>query len=161
MNQFEVKMTYDNKLMKDFYKYHYNKISNIMFCVSALMLIAGIIVLFFNILSGVVLCVVSILSVFIPYSVTMSSLNENKRMLNAEDNFTFSKDGVYIHSEILGDIIFDEKVDYSFFSRVVDNKDYLYLYMTKNSALIILKSKVTRKEADFIKDAVLKAQKSK
>lgn len=156
MNSFKVEMRYNDKIMKDFYKFHYSTISNITFALGIAMLIAGIICLFFNWISGLLLCVLAIGVAYTPQAIIMSSLNANKRMLNAEDSFIFSQDGVQVHSEILGEVKINEKYDYSQFISVKDYKDYLYLYMTKTSAIIIEKSKITKRQADFIKKTILK-----
>lgn len=155
---FKVEMTYDDKMMKDFYKFHYLKFSNTTFVISALMIIAGIVLLFFNWIYGVLACVVAVGTFFLPKYVTVSSLNQNKRMLVTEDALTFTKTKVHVYSERLGEVLFDEDMNYSDFIYVKDYKDYLYLYMTKQSALILLKSKVTKREADFIKEAIRDAQ---
>lgn len=157
---FKVEMTYDDKMMKDFYRFHYLKFSNITFVLSALMIIAGIILLFFNWIYGVMACVVAVGTLFLPIYVTVTSLNQNKRMLVTEDTLTFTKTKVHVYSERLGEVLYDEDMKYSDFIYVKDYKDYLYLYMTKQSALILLKSKVTKKEADFIKEAIKNAQNS-
>ena len=84
-------------------------------------------------------------------------MNNNKRMINAEDSYEFSADSVKITTTILGEEVGQQIIKYTALEKMVETQKYIYVYINKVSALIISKDSLKDKDYKNIIKVVSKA----
>ena len=153
---------YNEKILKEFLKFNSKKYSWIMLIFGGLIIISGVLLIWLaSVLTGILSIIVGIFLAVYPQIMLMSSINDNKRMLNAEEVYEFDEEQVHIVSTILGEEMANTYVKYSSFEDVKESADYVYIYTSKTNAIILEKSNMTEKEYKFIIKTVNKALEKK
>lgn len=153
---------YNEKILKEFLKFNSKKYSWIMLICGGLIIISGVLLIWLvSILFGILSIIVGIFLAVYPQIMLMSSINDNKRMLNAEEVYEFDEEQVHIVSTILGEEMANTYVKYSSFEAIKESADYVYIYTSKTNAIILEKSNMTEKEYKFIIKTVNKALEKK
>ena len=153
---------YKEKILKEFLKFNSKKYSWIMLIFGGLIIISGVLLIWLaSVLTGILSIIVGIFLAVYPQIMLMSSINDNKRMLNAEEVYEFDEEQVHIVSTILGEEMANTYVKYSSFEDVKESADYVYIYTSKTNAIILEKSNMTEKEYKFIIKTVNKALEKK
>ena len=162
MEKVVAKTNYSEKILKDFIKFHFKKLSLTIFICGCLIVLLGALAIFFmSIASGIVFCLMGVFFVFYPKILELTSLNANKRLMNAEDEYTFTKDSLHVDSTIFGEKIANQDIKYQALEKIAADTKYIYLYVNKASAMIIERKALTQKEQEFIVSSVSKAIESK
>lgn len=152
------KTNYSEKILKDFIKFHFRKLSLTIFICGVIIVLMGALSIFFmSLASGIVFCIMGVFFLFYPKIIEKTSLNANKRLLNAEDEYTFSKDSMHVVSVILGEEMANQDIKYQALEKIETDNYYIYLYVNKTSAMIVERKALTEKEQEFIISNVTKA----
>lgn len=152
------KTNYSEKILKDFIKFHFRKLSLTIFICGCLIVLLGALSIFFmSLVGGIVFCIMGVFFLFYPKIIEKTSMNANKRLINAEDEYTFSKDSMHVESTIFGEQMANQDIKYQALEKVLTDNYYIYLYVNKASAMIIERSKLSEKEQNFIIENVSKA----
>jgi len=153
----KVQTKYNNKILKDFFKFHYRKMTTSLLITGILVALAGTGLLFFDeYVTGAVIGLLGLFIMVYPKLIITFSMSANKRMINAEDNYEFSEDSVHAITSILGDDIAEQTIKYSALEKLVETQKYIYVYTNKVSALVINKANLKDKDYKFILKSVPK-----
>lgn len=149
---------YDDKILKDFVKFHFRKINIIMLVCGALMLVAGI---FYFLVSkyvmGALTCVAGVLFACFPLIITGMSLGQNRQMLDTTESFVFGETEMKVETERFGEVLYTATTKYSNLDSIKENADYLFVYINKNSAITLRKTDLSKEEYSFIVTNISKA----
>lgn len=158
MNSIKVETKYNENLLRDFFRFHYRNFTTILLICGILIALAGTALLFLEeYVTGVVTCLLALFFMFYPKLITVFAMNNNKRMINAEDSYEFSADSVKITTTILGEEVGQQIIKYTALEKMVETQKYIYVYINKVSALIISKDSLKDKDYKNIIKVVSKA----
>jgi len=151
MEKVVAKTNYNEKILKDYVKFHFKKLSlAVLICGALIVLLGAFSIYYMSLVGGIVFCLMGVFLLFYPKILEMTSLNANKRLLNAEDEYTFTKDSVHVESVIFGEKVANQDIKYQALEKIECDSEYIYLYINKVSAMVILRSTLTQKEQEFI-----------
>lgn len=151
MEKVVVKTNYNEKILKDFVKFHFKKITlTIFICACFIVLLGAFSIFFMSPVSGTVFCLMGVFFLFYPKILEVTTLNANKRIMNAEDEYTFTKEGMHVDSTIFGEKVANQDIKYQALEKIALDNNYIYLYVNKTSAMIIERKELSQKEQEFI-----------
>ena len=147
MNSVKVETKYNEKLLKDFLKFHYRKLTTLLLICGIIVAFAGTVLLFVDeYATGVVTCLLGLFIMFYPKLVTLFALANNKRMLNAEESYELDETSIHVRTTILGEEVAQQTIKYTALEKMVETQKYIYVYINKLSALIIIKENLKDKD---------------
>lgn len=151
MEKVVVKTNYNEKILKDFIKFHFKKISLTIFICGIIIALLGVCSIFLvSAITGSLFCVLGVFFLFYPKIIEVTSLNANKRLMNAEDEYIFTPNGMHIESTIFGQQVAQQDAKYEALEKIAMDTKYIYLYINKVSAMIIERKSLTEDEQNFI-----------
>lgn len=154
----KVNTNYSDNLIKDFFKFHNRKTNLIFFICGALLILSGVVLaIVISILAGVLVALVGAFVVAYPFIMLASSMNVNKRMIHAEDQYLFDKNNLHISSMILGEEVANIDVKYENLAKIAMNNKYIFVYINKDSALILERKEIKEKDQKEIVTAISNA----
>lgn len=147
----KTKTTYSERILKSFFKLHFRKTNLIVWLCGGIILLSGILLLALNsLVAGIIFSVLGVLFLLYPQVVLASSLNSNKRQLNAIDYYVFDEKTIQVTSEIFGEEVANQKIDYKALEKIKIDANYIYIYLNKVSAVIVERATLSEKEQKFI-----------
>lgn len=162
MENIVTKTKYTEKVLKDFFKFHFRKWTLTLFIIGCVVVLLGAFSIFFTTLvSGVVLCVMGVFLLLYPKILETTSLNANKRNIGSTENYTFDKESVKIVTTMQDIEVANQEIKYTAFEKVDCNNNYIYLYVNKTSALVIERKSISEKEQEHLVASVSKAIESR
>ena len=153
---------YDDKTLKDYFKFHFKKTNIIMLVCGAIVLLSGIVYMLCNkYLLGALTCVAGVLFMCFPFIIIAMSLGQNRKALDTTEKFEFGDTEFKVQSERFGEIIANATNKYSNLECIKENDQYLFIYLNKVSAIPLKKSNLTKEEYTFIVEHISEALKTK
>ena len=124
--------------------------------------ISGVIVLISSILiltakdwlNGILLSIVGVFFLFYPLIVMVSSLHTNIRQTNCVDNILFKEDSMQVITTMFDEEVANIQKKYTELTKLVETKNYFYIYSEKQNAWIVDKSLLNEEEKDFIRNNI-------
>lgn len=147
----EKTITYDEEILKSFFKFHFKKLNILMLICGILVTLCGVIYICIATLwSGIVTTCVGVLFMCYPIILVQISLGQNRRMLDTIEYFKFGETEVSITSERFGEVVSSATTKYSTLEAVKENEKYVYIYVNKSSAIPFKKSELSKEEYAYI-----------
>ncbi|MBQ8430676.1 MAG: YcxB family protein [Clostridia bacterium] len=157
MEKVKVKMEYNEKVLKDYFKSHFKTLSYITLIAGIIVVLAGAVLCFTDaFVLGIFACIFGVVVMLYVPMLIIISLNANKRSLNKVDYYEFNKDSFKIVSTILIQEVAKHELQYSELLKFVEYKNYIYLYINKASALVVDKNSLQQEQVNFILNSVKK-----
>lgn len=154
----EKTITYNEEILKAFLKFHFKKLNILMLVCGVLVTLCGVIYICIATLwSGIVTTCVGVFFMFYPIILVQISLNQNRKLLDTVEYFKFSETEVDVTTERFGEVVANSNTKYSTLEAVKENNDYVFVYVTKASAIPLKKSELTKEEYNFIVGNIKKA----
>lgn len=153
----EVKVTtkYTESLLKEYLKFHYKKFNLLMIVASLILVVCGALLCYVSgWVSGIVTALLGVFFAFYPMIIIKIALSTNKRLLNAEDEYTFDENSVSVISTILGEEVANQSVNYSMLEKIEQDDNNIYIYTSKVSAMVIEKKNLKQEEIAYICEKV-------
>lgn len=142
---------YNDKILKDFFKFHFKKLSILIFVCGLLLVACGVVyICIASVVSGIITVVVGVFFACYPWLLVAISLSQNRRLLDTIEYFEFGEDELKVVGERFGEEVSNSSTKYSNLETIKSNKDYVFLYINKSSAIPLKKSDLTKEEYDFI-----------
>ena len=153
---------YDDRILKDFFKFHFKKLNITTVVCGVLLILCGVIYLFCEtIWTGVLTCIAGVFFSCYPLIIMGMSLGQSRRMLDVTEHYVFGETELKLESERFGEVLSSGTIKYSNFQNIKETADYLYIYTTRASAIPLKKSELGKDEYSFIVTHITDALKSK
>lgn len=148
----------NEKLIRSFFNFHFRYVRMILLALGAVGLVFGLACCCMSkIASGILLLIIAVF--FITYGLTIVAVEtaKNKRYAYSEDEFVFNKENFHLISRLVGEEVVNQTIKYSDIHSLKETRELMFVYLTKNNALILEKKNITKEEYNFIINNITKS----
>jgi len=111
--------------------------------------------------SGITIALFGLFLLVYPHILNITNRNNNKRMINVEEEYEFDDDSVKVTTFLLDEEIASSDVKYGTLQKVVENRDYIFIYINKSNVHIIDKSQISQKDCQGVIENISKVMEQK